>query len=121
MTPLGPPKHDRPWRDGGYDRDEVEVCPHHPDHDWRIYRVGDLRPESRDPDEQIILCSACLVPCCGYSTDDDPCILPRHHPELHLMASGAVEKSREWPGTKKPPPPAIPIRHARKPIKEAPR
>ena len=45
MSEIPPPKHGRPWRDGGYDRDEVEVCPHHPDltedrHQQALYRLS---------------------------------------------------------------------------------
>lgn len=85
---LAPPRYGRPWRDGGYDRAEVEVCPHHPNHDFQIYRVGDLHDNGADPDERMVLCSACLVPRCGTSTEENPCVLPRHHTEWHRFADG---------------------------------
>lgn len=96
------------WLDGGYDRASVEACPHHPHHDWWEFRLGDvLQPaHGRDPDERMVICRSCYVPRCGYTIDPDPCMLPRHHPERHLYASGAVESTASWPGSEKPPPPA---------------
>lgn len=98
------------WLDGGYDRESVEACPYHPAHRWWIFRIGDVLDcefNGRDPDERMVICQGCYVPRCGHTTEDDPCILPRHHPELHLTASGAVEDSRVWPGSDKPWPPHI--------------
>jgi hypothetical protein len=114
MTPPEPRRSgslaDRPfWLDGGYDRDSVEACRYHPKHEWWIFRLGDvIKTENlRDPDEMMVICRACYVPRCGYTTEPDPCILPRHHPELHLTASGVVENPREWPGSTKRLPPDI--------------
>jgi hypothetical protein len=96
------------WLDGGYDRDAVEACPYHPFHNWWEFRLGDVVESHRlrDPDERMVICRGCYVPRCGHTTETDPCVLPRHHPELHLMASGAVEDATTWPGSEKPPPPA---------------
>jgi hypothetical protein len=94
------------WLDGGYDRDSVEACPYHPQHKWWEFRMGDVidcEASSRNPDERMVICRGCYVPRCGHTTDPDPCLLPRHHEELHLFASGAVERTDEWPGSEKPP------------------
>lgn len=93
------------WLDGGYDRDKVEDCEYHPRHRWTIVRVGDVIEHPYDPDERMCICIGCFVPRCGYTTEEDPCMLPRHHHELHLHASGAVEDDTVWPGIDKPPPP----------------
>jgi hypothetical protein len=97
------------WLDGGYDRESVEACPHHPDHRWWEFRLGDVIEPDRlsDPDERMVICSACYVPRCGHTTDPNPCVLPRHHRELHLFADGTVEDSSVWPGNEKPPPPGL--------------
>jgi hypothetical protein len=97
------------WLDGGYDRDQVEACPHHPDHRWRIYRVGDLCPnsfgdgprEQERANERMVLCESCWVPRCGHSNEENPCVLPRHHEELHLHTDGSTESATSWPGTEK--------------------
>lgn len=95
------------WLEGGYDRDSVEACPYHPFHNWWEFRLGDVIEPDRlsDPDERMVICRGCYVPRCGYSTEADPCILPRHHPELHLHKSGAIEDAMVWPGSEKPAPP----------------
>jgi len=99
------------WLDGGYDRDSVEACHYHPAHKWRIFRIGDIidcaPPSGRDPEERMVFCQGCYVPRCGYTTESDPCVLPRHHHELHLAASGRVEAATVWPGSDKPGPPQI--------------
>lgn len=97
------------WLDGGYDRDLVEACRYHPVHRWIVLRLGDvLAPAAfRDPDELMVICQGCYVPRCGHTNDPDPCILPRHHRELHLASSGALEDDGVWPGNEKPSPPEI--------------
>lgn len=97
------------WLDGGYDRDAVEACHYHPEHRWWVFRLGDvIGPDRlRDPDERMVICRGCFVPRCGHTTEADPCILPRHHPERHLYESGAVETVAEWPGSDKPAPPHL--------------
>lgn len=97
------------WLDGGYDRESVEACEYHPAHRWWVFRLGDVLVEHAcsDPDEMMVICRGCYVPRCGYTTEADPCILPRHHPELHLMASGEIEDDTVWPGSEKPRPPRI--------------
>jgi hypothetical protein len=97
------------WLDGGYDRESVEACPHHPVHSWVTLRLGDVLENPRDPDERMVICKGCYVPRCGHSTEADPCILPRHHDELHITASGALEDQSTWPGSEKPLPPAAVI------------
>ena len=105
------PKGERPkgrfWLDGGYDRDQVEACPKHPVHDWWIFRLGDVCAEGsvHDPDEMMVVCRSCWVPRCGHTTDADPCILPRHHQEMHITQAGALEDAQTWPGSEKPLPP----------------
>lgn len=94
------------WLDGGYDRYKVEDCEYHPAHQFVVIRVIDAKPEHHNPDERIAICKGCFVPRCGYTTETDPCVLPRHHPELHITASGQVEDATSWPGNEKPPPPA---------------
>lgn len=93
------------WLDGGYDRDSVEACPAHPQHDWWEFRLGDVIEPARllNPDERMVICRRCCVPRCGHTTDPDPCMLPRHHRELHAYRSGAIERCDEWPGSDKPP------------------
>lgn len=95
------------WLDGGYDEASVEGCPHHPWHDWWIFRIRDVIAggEERWGDERMVICRSCYVPRCGYTTEPDPCILPRHHRCLHLTASGSVEDALVWPGSEKPAPP----------------
>jgi hypothetical protein len=99
------------WLDGGYDRDAVEACPYHPAHKWWVFRMGDVidcERSGRDQDEMMVICRGCYVPRCGHvENESDPCILPRHHPELHLMASGDIEDWTVWPGSEKPPPPEL--------------
>lgn len=99
----------RLWLDGGYDRDEVEACHYHPAHRWTVIRVGDVDEHAHNPDERMVICRGCFVPRCGYTTEENPCMLPRHHPELHLHADGTVEDDSVWPGSDKPPPPDIPL------------
>lgn len=80
------------WLDGGYDSASVEGCRHHPNHDWWVFRIGDVLDcewSGRDPDEMMVICRACYVPRCGHTNDPDPCMLHRHHEGLHAMASGA--------------------------------
>lgn len=79
------------WLDGSYDRDEVEDCEYHPDHQWTQIRVGDVYPDSRWPDERMAICKGCFVPRCGES-EADGCDLPRHHPEDHVTPHGET-----WP------------------------
>lgn len=93
------------WLDGSYDRESVEACHYHPAHNWITLRLGDVLENPRDPDERMVICSGCFAPRCGYSTEADPCILPRHHRELHLSASGELEDATTWPGSEKPLPP----------------
>lgn len=93
--------------DGGYDRDEVEACIYHPIHSWIVLRMGDVYEHWSDPDERHIVCRNCLVPRCGSTTDPNPCMLPRHHPELHLYEDGTIEDATVWPGRDKPPPPDL--------------
>jgi hypothetical protein len=80
------------WIDGGYDRELVEACEHHPDHRWEVVRVGDAVAHPHNPDGVMVFCRGCFVPRCGHTTEDDPCMLPRHHREDHVTASG-----RSWP------------------------
>lgn len=83
------------WLDGGYDRDQVDACPHAPRHAWRTVRVGDAVENVYDPDELLTICQGCLVPRCGSTSDVDRCRLPRHHqPEdpFHVYESGRKEK-----------------------------
>jgi hypothetical protein len=87
------------WLDGGYDRESVEACPHHPDHDWWEFRLGDvIEPDRlRDPDNRMVICRGCYVPRCGHTNDPDPCMLPRHHREPHRLESGRAEPiSGSW-------------------------
>lgn len=93
------------WLDGGYDRESVEACPYHPRHNWIVLRLGDVLENPYDPDERMCICSGCFAPRCGYTTEEDPCILPRHHDELHLTASGELEDATTFPGNRKPLPP----------------
>ena len=90
------------WLDGGYDRESVEACPYHPAHCWVTMRLGDVLTNPRDPDERMVICQGCYAPRCGHSDEADPCILPRHHPELHLSESGELEDATSWPGSEKP-------------------
>jgi hypothetical protein len=78
------------WLDGGYDRDLVEGCRAHPDHEWVTLDLGELDPEDHE-DEHFTVCHVCGVPRCGES-DVDGCDLPRHHEEAHRTKSGA-----SWP------------------------
>src|SRR4051812_14663308 len=97
----------RLFLDGGYDRDEVEACAYHPAHRWTVLRLGDVYEHPRDPDELHVVCRNCLVPRCGHTTEENPCMLPRHHPEKHLFADGTPEDehpSGVWAGSTKPDP-----------------
>lgn len=99
------------WLDGSYDRELVEACKYHPDHRWWTFRMGDVLDcewSGRNPDELMVICQGCYVPRCGHSTEPDPCMLPRHHKELHLYSNGEVEPADVWPGSEKPSPPDIP-------------
>lgn len=78
----------RLFLDGGYDRAEVEACVYHPDHRWMTLRMGDVHPHPYRPDELIVVCQNCLVPRCGHTTEDNPCMLPRHHMTAHVHADG---------------------------------
>lgn len=98
------------WLDGSYDRELVEACKYHPAHRWWIFRIGDVLDcgwSGRDPNEMMVICRGCYVPRCGHTTEENPCILPRHHPELHFHADGDIEDWTVWPGSDKPPPPEI--------------
>lgn len=77
------------WLDGGYDRESVEACLYHPLHAWWEFRLGDVIEPDRvkDPDERMVICRSCYVPRCGYATESDPCLLPRHHGGSHMPAS----------------------------------
>ncbi len=88
---MAVPARDRPWLDGGYDRDVVEACRYHPDHAWIVQRVGDMRQHAYDPDELLTVCRGCLVPRCGYTLETNPCMLPRHHREPHRLLDGTTE------------------------------
>jgi hypothetical protein len=111
------------WLDGGYDRAEVEECEYHPAHRWDIVRVGDVAREGLastpiDPDELMVICRGCFVPRCGEATyydrdgrmqlERNPCMLPRHHRELHAYADGTLEDDSGWPGSDKPFPEWVP-------------
>lgn len=88
------------WLDGGYDRDAVEACQHHPHHKWWVFRLGDVLDVEYmgieyQADDFMVVCRGCYVPRCGDAekpSDPDPCLLPRHHPEPHQTAGGA-----HWP------------------------
>lgn len=89
MTSLAP----RPfWLDGGYDRDAVVACPHHPYHDWWVFQLGEvLAPGAcRDPEEWMVICRACYVPRCGHTGEIEPCLLPRHHRGEHVTRRAAI-------------------------------
>jgi hypothetical protein len=80
------------WLDGGYDRESVYGCPHHPNHRWWTFWLSDvLVPNAYGTDERMIICSACYVPRCGYADGSDPCLLPRHHETAHVYKSGRRE------------------------------
>jgi hypothetical protein len=97
------------WLDGGYDRELVEACRHHPAHRWIVLRLGEVLQNASDPDELHVICQGCYVPRCGHSTETNPCILPRHHECLHLHADGTLEDATVWPGSDKPLPPDLPV------------
>jgi hypothetical protein len=100
----------RLWLDGGYDRAEVEACRYHPAHRWIVIRVGDVKGEDcHDPGGRMVICRGCFVPRCGHTTETNPCMLPRHHRELHLFADGSTEDDTSWPGSEKPEPPDLPV------------
>lgn len=84
------------WLDGGYDREAVEACPFHPFHHWWIFRLGDVIIEQgvRDPDEMMVICAGCYVPRCGHTTEENPCLLPRHHEEDHWTAAWEESNAR---------------------------
>lgn len=79
------------WLDGGYDRDAVEACPHHPEHRWWTFKLSEvLEPGCMsNPDELMVICQGCYVPRCGHTNDPNPCMLPRHHEEPHRYADGS--------------------------------
>jgi hypothetical protein len=84
------------WLDGGYDREQVEACRLHPEHDWWTFRLGDvLHPDllhSRsEADELMTICRVCYVPRCGSTADSDRCLHPRHHKEWHHYRVGVPE------------------------------
>jgi hypothetical protein len=108
---MSEPTKKRLWLDGGYDRDEVEACVYHPAHKWIVLRMGDVHPHPHDPEELMVICRSCFVPRCGHTTDTNPCMLPRHHPERHLAADGSQEPADQWPGSEKPAPPDILARY----------
>jgi hypothetical protein len=85
MTTLAPHTF---WLDGGYDRPSVEACPYHPAHKWWTFRLGDVLQAgvTNQPNELMVICQGCYVPRCGHTAEVDPCILPRHHLGLHVMA-----------------------------------
>lgn len=37
--------------------------------------------------EEVVRCRECHAPRCGHSTDEDPCILQRHHSGTHVTCS----------------------------------
>lgn len=76
------------WLDGGYDRDLVEACRAHPNHEWNTVLMKQIDAGYRWPDEPFTFCKICGVPRCGES-DLDGCDLPRHHEEAHRTRSGA--------------------------------
>jgi hypothetical protein len=101
----------RLFLDGSYDRDEVEACVYHPAHRWIVERLAAIRPDymlGSDPDELVVFCRGCFVFRCGHSTEENPCMLPRHHRELHAYADGTVEDDSVWPGSDKPFPEWVP-------------
>lgn len=85
------------WLDGGYDRESVEACKYHPNHKWIVLRLSDVLENPIDPEAHMVICQNCYVPRCGYSDDQDPCMLPRHHNlENHRYASGRIEPIGGW-------------------------
>lgn len=72
----------------GWERSAVvAVCPHTT---WEcVLLKADGRQRVRI--EEVVRCTECHAPRCGHSTDDDPCMLVRHHGGLHLYASGRTE------------------------------
>lgn len=89
--------------------DEVEACRYAPGHRWVVLRVGDVVMHPYDPDELMVVCEGCFSPRCGHTTEENPCMLPRHHRELHLYADGSAEDASRWPGNEKPQPPDLPV------------
>ena len=71
---------------------EVVGC----DHRWVIVRVGDVMKSCYDPDERMVFCARCYAPRCGWTGDEDPCVLPRHHREHHCYESGKSEPIGGW-------------------------
>ena len=45
------------------------------------------------PDEKMVICKACFVPRCGHTTEEDPCVMPRHHEGPHILES-EIEKAK---------------------------
>lgn len=57
-------------------------------HSWECVLLGATEGQRV---EEVVRCSACLVPRCGSSTDEDPCMERRHHTACHRYLSGRTE------------------------------
>jgi hypothetical protein len=56
-------------------------------HRWRLVHLT-ADGQHRRFTEDVVRCDLCHAPRCGDSTDPDPCMERRHHPDLHIHFSG---------------------------------
>ena len=59
-------------------------------HDWENCLLA-ADGQHRTRIEEVVRCAVCLVPRCGHSIDEDPCMERRHHTGLHFYLSGGYE------------------------------
>lgn len=80
---------DRPWPIA-WEQDPLGDIDDGHAHEWECCLLAaDGRHRLRI--EEVVRCAICLVPRCGDSGDEDPCMERRHHRGLHHYLSGWYE------------------------------
>lgn len=58
-------------------------------HEWEVVMLG---PPGHPRVEEVVRCSVCHCPRCGFTYDPNPCMLRRHHRVDHEYANGGKER-----------------------------
>lgn len=81
---------ERPWPID-WESHVDEECPH----EWELVLLA-ADGLHRVRVEECVRCIECHVPRCGHSTDEDPCILRRHHHGDHVPESVVAVRLAPW-------------------------
>lgn len=77
---------ERPWPLGWESQHYLDEFGNECTHEWELVLLA-ADGQRRVRVEEVVRCRECLVPRCGHSIDEDPCILERHHRGEHYLCS----------------------------------